>query len=531
MRGRYATSGATLKRASVCPLFFTASPIGTMKRSFGPFRLTLASNGTVATWFPATSTALDVMVISSPACAGASVLVDFASAGPFFMGAIVTGGSIRAGSTTGDGVAAQDAKKRSTSRIAQSVASIFEIVEGRAPYLRRKIMRDIERRIRRAVFFALASGCHPQETPSVEVPPAPSGTVIPLATATVDAAPAPPVEVALDPNDPPQKICTTLYKNLASSPNDPHKRVPTTTRMVSGPQPGPVDGVGRAIHSSAQIQCQFHWGSEQFPFTYTYAPTCCPTPHPSPCPPPSTVTAQATRIKVQWITLEASTLKTQSERFEWQVIDPSPPRHMCGRRPEGAIASRDANDTGARLALMAELEAASVFAFARLARELAAHGAPSSLVDRAHDAREDEIRHTRATTALARAYGGEPHMSDEASLEVRDLFSIALENVVEGCVYETLGAAIATFQSQRARDACVRDAFVEIAREECLHAALAADVHAWIEPRLTNEERHALEDARARAIASLAQREIAVDDTLGLPNAEEDRAIVATLFS
>jgi hypothetical protein len=44
---------------------------------------------------------------------------------------------------------------------------------------------------------------------------------------------------------------------------------------------------------------------------------------------------------------------------------------------------------------MAQLEAASIVAFDRLARELDAHGAPAELVAEARRAKTDEVRHAR----------------------------------------------------------------------------------------------------------------------------------------
>jgi hypothetical protein len=76
-----------------------------------------------------------------------------------------------------------------------------------------------------------------------------------------------------------------------------------------------------------------------------------------------------------------------------------------GRRPAGLrraapAAARDA--LGAYLASMAHLEAASIEAFERLARELETHRAPASLVAAARRAARDETRHARAATRLAR---------------------------------------------------------------------------------------------------------------------------------
>lgn len=83
------------------------------------------------------------------------------------------------------------------------------------------------------------------------------------------------------------------------------------------------------------------------------------------------------------------------------------PRVTCGRRTDGAGVApvRGPDALGRALAEMAALEAASIPAFARLARELAAHGAPRSLRRSAERARLDEVRHAATMRSLARARG------------------------------------------------------------------------------------------------------------------------------
>ena len=82
-----------------------------------------------------------------------------------------------------------------------------------------------------------------------------------------------------------------------------------------------------------------------------------------------------------------------------------------GRAPEGFMprGGRQARaNVGAFVALAAELEAASVFAFDRLAAELTHSGAPPRLVGEARRAARDERRHARRTTRVARDLGGAP---------------------------------------------------------------------------------------------------------------------------
>jgi hypothetical protein len=116
------------------------------------------------------------------------------------------------------------------------------------------------------------------------------------------------------------------------------------------------------------------------------------------------------------------------------------------------------------LAEMARLEAASVHAFRHSKRELVAHGAPRALVRAAERAARDEIRHARMAAALTRRYGSTPAPHEMKTVPIRSLEAMAIENAVEGCVRETLGALIATWQAACAKDPVIRSALARIAR-------------------------------------------------------------------
>jgi hypothetical protein len=83
------------------------------------------------------------------------------------------------------------------------------------------------------------------------------------------------------------------------------------------------------------------------------------------------------------------------------------------------------------------------------------------------------------------------------------MLDVALENAVEGCIRETYGALVAHHQAQAARDPAIATMMRVIAEDETRHAGLAWDVAAWLEPKLSVEERTAVAAARARAIAEL----------------------------
>ncbi len=204
-----------------------------------------------------------------------------------------------------------------------------------------------------------------------------------------------------------------------------------------------------------------------------------------------------------------------------------------GRRPEGYVASTSTSSVGDYLATAAELEAASVLAFRRLARELRAHGAPDDLVVRAKAAAKDEIRHARSTRLLAKRFGGDVKSSRVGELQVRSLDAIAEENAREGCVRETFGALVATVQATRALDPAVREEMSTIARDETEHAALAWDVAEWLDGVLDDAARAKTRRARSDAAIELraALERSFTSPLLGLPDPAEAKALFIRMES
>jgi hypothetical protein len=207
-----------------------------------------------------------------------------------------------------------------------------------------------------------------------------------------------------------------------------------------------------------------------------------------------------------------------------------------GRLPEGLELPGPppgATSTGSLLAVMAQLEAASVHAFVHLARELRAHGAPDDLRSRALRASRDEVRHARVMTELARGRGVEAAKVRAKRRGVRSLERIAVENAVEGCVRETFGAALAMMQARTARDAGVRAAMARIARDEAQHAVLAWDIARWLDTQLTPEAQARVRRARSRAADAMVEASSGADEDamrdLGLPEAEHAQALARRL--
>ena len=214
---------------------------------------------------------------------------------------------------------------------------------------------------------------------------------------------------------------------------------------------------------------------------------------------------------------------------------------VAGRLNEGyAVATTEAETAlAAHFALGAELEAASVHAFERLARELEAHGAPKGLSARARRAARDEIRHARVMRTFARKLGADPVSPRHEPAPVRDLEDIARENAVEGCVRETFGAAVATFQAEHATDPALRAAMARIADDETRHAALGWDVAAWARDQLDHDASARVDREMRRAVDALAEaarlplaREL---EGVGLPDARTStrlfEALRASLWS
>jgi hypothetical protein len=201
-----------------------------------------------------------------------------------------------------------------------------------------------------------------------------------------------------------------------------------------------------------------------------------------------------------------------------------------GRRPAGLpppVPRQDRGAVGAYFAHAAYLEAASVDAFLHLEAQLSALDAPVPLRRRAVRAAEDEKRHARTTSRLARYYGAEPERPCLAEAPRLTLDQLARENMAEGCVRESFAALLALHQAERAEDPKVARAMRVIAREEARHAALSWSIHAWALERLDSAARAGVEGAAARAIARLrenarAPRASEVARIAGLPSAASE---------
>ncbi len=388
--------------------------------------------------------------------------------------------------------------------------------------------------IRYAASFVLA-GCAPTnpttpvDTTRTATPPDPSVLVVvdPEPPAPVPQ-PAPTVTVS---GETPQDACQAYRDGIDGTPDDPRQH------HVAAPSGPAQEGHGGGepplrgwATGDGKIMCTIIWEQKSVTAMVMHHPTCCPMPGKQhPCPQPSQRQVQATELLREQVTIVDGRPSRTVERV---VIAPPQMRHNCGRRPQGlAFETPSSSSPGDVLATMAVLEAASVVAFDRLARELEAHGAPGELVARARSAMADEIRHTRTLRRLARARGGRAIPWRRAELPVRPRLELGIENATEGCVSEAFGAATALVQAERATDPEVRAAFAVIAEDELEHAALAWDVHAWLVETATPDER----DTLHRALCDATRRVEHTDpgrvtrEVLGLPDPATSRVLLAQM--
>ena len=197
---------------------------------------------------------------------------------------------------------------------------------------------------------------------------------------------------------------------------------------------------------------------------------------------------------------------------------------VVGRMTAGTPAQAGPSAAGlaSYLGAAAALEEAAVVAFERLALELEHHGAPKELVEWAQAAADEERAHTHTVRELATARGAAPtprDTRDAASLPIRPLAEVLRENVREGCVRETFGAAIGYHQLAHAEDASLRRALSTIAPDEAGHAALSWAIAEWGETQVQPDARAALRAERDRAVVELRSEIGTRDPSLLAPRA------------
>ncbi len=152
-----------------------------------------------------------------------------------------------------------------------------------------------------------------------------------------------------------------------------------------------------------------------------------------------------------------------------------------------SIAELDATTRAALAAAWTEegiTEHASVASFSRMALELLSLGAPAVLVEDTLTAALDEKRHATGAFGLAKAYGGVtvgPGKLDiSRSLDASGIVAIAERLASEGCVAETVSAALVAEACAQATCPVVKAHLAIVAEEEARHAVLAWQTLGWI---------------------------------------------------
>lgn len=170
----------------------------------------------------------------------------------------------------------------------------------------------------------------------------------------------------------------------------------------------------------------------------------------------------------------------------------------------------------------AEMEHASVAAFARFVLELLSLGAPPDLVSAATSALADETAHARLCYALASSYAGQalgPTKLDvTGALAELGLGDIVTRAVLEGCVGETLAAIEASEAASHVTDDTLRGVLSEIAEDEARHAELSWRFLRWALSQggsdLLEVVRGAFDRAKGELVLRSAAPRTALDDEL-----------------
>jgi hypothetical protein len=131
----------------------------------------------------------------------------------------------------------------------------------------------------------------------------------------------------------------------------------------------------------------------------------------------------------------------------------------------------------------AQMEHASIAAFARFTLQLLQLGAPRELCLASQEAMRDETEHARLCFALAARYAGAPvgpgMLPMAGALEEMSLAAIARVTFLEGCIGETNAALEAAEALTMATDGEVQQTLARIASDERRHAELAWRFLAW----------------------------------------------------
>lgn len=161
---------------------------------------------------------------------------------------------------------------------------------------------------------------------------------------------------------------------------------------------------------------------------------------------------------------------------------------------------------------------------------LLAVGAPPELVEKSNEAALDEILHARISFAIASVYLDKPigpgPLAVEGALDEVSSFQWLVEStLVEGCIGETLSAALAREAHRIASEPLAKCALLRIAEDEERHAELAWAFVKWAlakAPELESLLRSLFAAASMRAVDE--EKEVADGlETFGLHSKDRER--------
>ncbi len=204
-------------------------------------------------------------------------------------------------------------------------------------------------------------------------------------------------------------------------------------------------------------------------------------------------------------------IATRAEHAAW-IDDLSPEVNSIDVQTRAALAQAWLDDALA--------EHASIASFTRVSMQLLSVGAPPELLEGAHRAAQDEVRHARVCFTLASMYGARWEApGDLAPDAIRhstcDRAALAREAILEGCLGEGVAAAVARASAETAEDPVVKGVLEGIASDESHHCELAWKILAWC----LETGGEAAADAASDALRALAAAEFSLDLPRGVDRA------------
>ena len=205
-------------------------------------------------------------------------------------------------------------------------------------------------------------------------------------------------------------------------------------------------------------------------------------------------------------------IAARAEHAAW-IDDLSPEVNSIDPRTRAALAQAWLDDALA--------EHASIASFTRVSMQLLSVGAPPELLEGAHRAARDEVRHARVCFTLASMYGARWEAPGDLATDairhaVCDRAALAREALLEGCLGEGVAAAVARASAETAEDPVVKGALEGIAADETHHCELAWRILAWCLE--TGGDPAA--DAASDALRALAAAEFSLDLPRGVDRAQ-----------